>query len=189
MSAALILTIAFALALDAFAVSIACGVSLPVVDARRTFRLSWHFGFFQGGMTILGWAAALSVRHLIEGIDHWLAFAFLAFIGVRMIIGAIKPKEEEAKTCDPTKGGTMVMLSVATSLDAMAVGISFSMLKISVWLPALVIGIVAAAMTAIGLHFGKLAGSNSRLGRWAESLGGLVLIGIGLNILHDHGMF
>ena len=185
-----VLTIAFALALDAFAVSVAAGVSLCDVGLRRTLRLSWHFGFFQAGMTILGWAAALSVRQWIESLDHWLAFGFLAFIGLRMIVGAVKPKEEEeGNFCDPTKGGTMVMLSVATSLDAMAVGISFSMLKISVWFPSLVIGIVAAVMTVIGLHLGRLAGSASRLGRWAEGMGGLVLIAIGLNILREHGVF
>ncbi len=184
-----ILTIALALALDAFAVSVAAGVCLPEVGARRTLRLAWHFGFFQAGMTILGWAAALTVRQWIESLDHWLAFGFLAFIGVRMIVGAVKEAEDDAPFCDPTKGPTMVILSVATSLDALAVGISFSMLKISVWFPALAIGVVAAVMTAMGLHFGRIAGSASRLGRWAEGFGGLVLVAIGIKILHEHGVF
>ncbi|MDH5298904.1 MAG: manganese efflux pump MntP family protein, partial [Desulfobulbaceae bacterium] len=90
---------------------------------------------------------------------------------------------------DPTRGRTLILLSVATSIDALAVGISFALLGISVWLPALIIGIVASMLTVAGLYLGCFAGSASRLGVKAEIAGGLVLIGIGINILHEHGIF
>jgi putative Mn2+ efflux pump MntP len=184
-----IFLIALALAVDAFAVALAAGVSLCQVDFRQTFRLSFHFGFFQAMMNIIGWSAGLTVRNFLEGIDHWLAFGLLAMVAVKMIKDSIVGREEEAKKVDPTKGYTMVMLSVATSIDSLAVGLSFSVLNISVWLPALIIGIVATLLTILGLRLGCLLGSESKIGARAEIVGGLVLLGIGFNILHQHGVF
>ncbi|MFW8600101.1 manganese efflux pump MntP family protein [Desulfobacterota bacterium M19] len=188
MSLSTIFLIAAALAVDAFAVALATGIALPRVGWRHTFRLTWHFGLFQAGMNIIGWALGLSVRHLIERVDHWLAFALLAFVGGRMIIEALKT-EEEADRGDPTRGRTMIILAVATSIDALAVGLSFAVLKVSIWFPALVIGIVAALFTALGIHLGHFVGHSSRLGPRVEIAGGLILIIIGLNILHSHGVF
>lgn len=183
-----IFLIALALAVDAFAVALASGVILERVSPRHTFRLSFHFGLFQSLMNIIGWAAGLTIRSYIESVDHWLAFGLLALVAVRMIVEAGK-KAEERKTIDPTRGLSLVMLSVATSIDSLAVGLSFAMLQISVWLPALVIGIVALALTAAGLHIGRRMGAASRLGTRAEIIGGLVLLGLGINILHQHGVF
>ena len=180
--------IAIALAVDAFAVAVGAGVSLCQVNFRQTFRLAWHFGFFQAGMNVLGWAGGLTVRSLIENIDHWVAFCLLCFIGIRMIREALDDDDSKEST-DPTRGKTLVLLSVATSIDSLAVGLSFSVLHISIWMPALVIGIVATALTAVGLHIGCIVGAASRLGKRAEIAGGIVLIAIGLNILHDHGVF
>jgi len=184
-----ILLIALALAVDAFAVALATGVSLCQVSSRQTFRLAFHFGLFQAMMNIIGWAAGLTVRNLLESIDHWLAFTLLALVAVKMIKDSVAGREEEAQKVDPTRGYTLVMLSVATSIDSLAVGLSFSVLNISIWLPATIIGIVATLLTMIGLRLGCLLGAASRIGAKAEMAGGLVLLGIGFNILHQHGVF
>jgi putative Mn2+ efflux pump MntP len=184
-----ILAISLALALDAFAVAFAGGVSLPVVGARRTARLAWHFGFFQTAMTAIGWAAGFSFRDFIEHFDHWAAFVLLAFVGGRMLLGALGEPEARDATKDPTKGGMLVMLSVATSLDALAVGLSLSMLKVPIWKPAVIVGIVALALTAAGMQIGRIIGGKTNLGKWAEVMGGVVLLAIGVKILHEHGVF
>lgn len=183
-----ILIIALALAVDAFAVALAAGVSLPEITYRHTFRLSWHFGLFQAMMNILGWLAGLSFRSLIESVDHWIAFFLLAFVGLRMIVEAAREEKREGKS-DPTRGKTLVILAVATSIDSLAVGLSFSILKISVWLPALVIGITALLFTAGGLHLGRAVKNTIRLGASVEIFGGLVLLAMGVKILFDHGVF
>jgi putative Mn2+ efflux pump MntP len=184
-----ILLIALALAVDAFAVALAAGVSLCQVSGRQTFRLAFHFGLFQAMMNIIGWAAGLTVRTFLEGIDHWLAFGLLALVAAKMIKDSIVGREEEAQKIDPTRGYTLVMLSVATSIDSLAVGLSFSVLNVSIWLPAAIIGIIATLLTLIGLKLGCLLGAASRIGARAEIIGGLVLLGIGFNILHQHGVF
>ena len=175
--------------MDAFAVAIASGISLKRVSARQTFRLAWHFGVFQALMPIIGWAVGSTVYQFIEKIDHWIAFLLLAIIGLRMIIGAIKSDGEKSRRNDPTRGGTMVMLAIATSIDALAVGLSLSMLQVSIWQPALIIGIVALIFTAIGIHIGQIVGTNFRLDKYAEIIGGIVLIGIGVRILVEHEVF
>ena len=184
-----ILAIAVALAMDAFAVSIATGVNLKNVDSRQMFRLSWHFGLFQALMPIIGWSAGLSIRHYIEHYAHWIAFGLLTFVGVHMIKEAFQDGKAEKPIKDYTKGMTLVMLSVATSIDALAVGFGLSMLKISIWIPALIIGIVAGAFTLIGMRIGERISAAERLSLYAESIGGIVLIFIGLNILYEHGVF
>ena len=175
--------------MDAFAVAIATGVTLKTVNSRQTFRLAWHFGLFQSFMPVIGWTIGSTVYQLVEKVDHWVAFSLLVFIGIKMILGALKSEDEKINTNDPTKGGTMVMLSVATSLDALAVGLSISLLKISIWKPALIIGVIALTFTAIGIQLGRIVGANFKLDKYAEIIGGLVLIGIGLRILFEHGVF
>lgn len=184
-----IILIALALAVDAFAVALASGVSLCQVSGRQTFRLAFHFGLFQAMMNVIGWGGGFTVRTLLESIDHWLAFGLLAMVAVKMIKDSITGREEEAQKVDPTKGYTLVMLSVATSIDSLAVGLSFSVLNVSIWLPAAIIGVVATLLTVIGLKLGCLLGAASRIGARAEMAGGLVLLGIGFNILHQHGVF
>ena len=179
--------IAVALAMDAFAVAIVTGLSLKDVSLRQTFRLSWHFGLFQALMPIIGWSAGISIRIYIEKYDHWIAFGLLAFVGINMIREAFRHDEDEEQKKDPTKGMMLVMLSVATSIDALAVGLSLSMINISIWTPALIIGIVAGMFTIIGLQIGKKIGSAVRLSLYAGTIGGIILFAIGLNILHEHG--
>jgi manganese efflux pump family protein len=177
------LLIAVALAMDAFAVSIAAGVTLKSVSPRQTFRLAWHFGLFQALMPIIGWSAGLTLRSYITPYDHWVAFAMLAFVAQGMLRSAFKGENAESDAKDPTKGMTMVMLSVATSIDALAVGVSLSMINISIWTPALIIGLVAGTFTTAGMHLGKMVGRVAQLSRWAEITGGVVLLAIGVNLL------
>jgi len=184
-----LLALAVALAMDAFTVAVASGVLLRDVDRRQTFRLAFHFGLFQALMPILGWTAGLTVQDLIERWDHWLAFGLLAVIGGRMVWEAIKGDDEALKGTEPTRGMTMVMLSVATSIDALAVGLSLALLRVSVWVPAAVIGLVCLVITAIGLHLGAFVGRRFRVARYSGAVGGIVLIGIGVRVLHEHGVF
>jgi putative Mn2+ efflux pump MntP len=179
--------IAVALAMDAFAVSIATGVSLKDVSFRQTFRMSWHFGLFQAMMPVIGWSAGLSIRVYIERYDHWVAFILLALVGINMIREAFQEDKKEEQKKDPTKGVTLVVLSIATSIDALAVGLSISILNVSIWTPALIIGIVAGIFSIVGLQIGKRIGSATRLSRYADAIGGIVLLAIGVNILHEHG--
>lgn len=187
-----IMGIAVALAMDAFAVAIATGVSLKQVSLRQTFRLSWHFCLFQAMMPIIGWGVGASMHGYVEAYAHWLAFVLLALVGSNMLKEAILTEEDEENEKprrDSTKGMTLVMLSVATSIDALAVGLSMSMLRVSIVAPAIVIGIVAGLFTIVGLHLGKRVAQLTWLSIWAEIVGGLVLWLIGLNILREKGVF
>ncbi len=183
------IAIAVALAMDAFAVAIAAGMALGKISYRQNFRLAWHFGLFQAMMPVLGWAAGLSIRDIIAHYDHWVAFGLLLFVAQGMLREALKKEDTQRNSKDPTKGLTMVMLSVAVSLDALAVGLSLSMINVSIWAPALIIGLVAIAFTTLGLHLGKRLARATRIRRWADSLGASVLLIIGLNILREHGVF
>ncbi|MEG2140383.1 MAG: manganese efflux pump MntP family protein [Bilophila sp.] len=182
--------LAVALAMDAFAVAVCTGCTLQRVTLGHFVRLSLAFGFFQFLMPIVGWYLGLSVRGLIEAWDHWIAFALLAWIGGNMIRSALTPQSScKTATDDPTRGRKLIILAVATSIDALAVGLSFSMLHLTIWGPALLIGVVCASITAGGLLAGKLLAKADLFGRWAELLGGCVLLAIGLKILYEHGMF
>lgn len=184
MSTYTLVGIALGLAMDAFAVSIGAGVTLQTVSARQSFRLAWHFGLFQAIMPIIGWLAGLSIAVWIAPVDHWIAFGLLAAIGGKMIYEALRDADEERDACDPTKGWSLVLLSIATSIDALAVGLSLALLNVSIWYPAVVIGLVAGALTTVGLQLGKRFGA--LLGRRMEVIGGLILIGIGVKILVEH---
>jgi len=175
--------LAVGLAMDAFAVAIASGIALATVTPRHVFRLGFHFGLFQFMMPIVGWLAGSQLRAYIADYDHWLAFALLGYVGGKMLWEAFCDKTATSSS-DPTRGLNLVTLSVATSIDALAVGISMAMIGVSIWLPSIVIGLVAAALTAVGTGFGSQIGP--RFGRWAEVAGGCVLILIGLRILLSH---
>ena len=181
-----IIAVAVALSMDAFAVSVATGATLKQVSARQTFRLSWHFGLFQAMMPVIGWSAGLSVRSFIESYDHWVAFGLLAVVGIHMIREALRSRVPDETEKDPTKGITLIMLSFATSIDAMAIGFGLSMLKLNIWIYAIIIGIVAGLATMVGIHLGEKLGSVSLLSRCTGVVGGIILIAIGVNILHEH---
>jgi putative Mn2+ efflux pump MntP len=170
--------------MDAFAVAIACSVSLRSVTHRQSFRLSFHFGLFQAVMPIIGWFAGRTVVDALAGYDHWIAFALLAFIGLKAIHGGLVEDDAAKASVDPTRGWSLLMLSVATSLDALAVGVSLSFLRVSIWNAAVVIGLVAAAATLLGMKIGSRLGMH--FGKIMEIAGGLVLVLIGVRIVLSH---
>jgi len=178
-----LLGIAVALALDAFAVALGAGMVLESLTGRHLFRLGWHFGLFQALMPILGWLAGTTLQSTLAAYDHWLAFGLLTLVGGKMIREALQHEDERDRK-DPTKGMTMVMLSIATSLDALAVGFTLAMLRVSIWYPALIIGITAGLLTLVGMLLGRRIGD--RWGAPVEICGGVVLILIGVKILWEH---
>ena len=174
--------IALALSIDAFAVSMAAAAAGRVHDIRTVFRLSFHFGLFQFLMPIIGWAAGATLEPLIASFDHWIAFLLLMVVGVRMLIPTDGSKALHLD--DPSRGLMLITLATATSIDALAVGLSLAMLRVNVWLPSIIIGIVAAAMSLVGIYLGSRL--QLRLGRKAEILGGIILIFIALRTVAEH---
>ena len=174
--------IALSMAMDAFAVSLGSGVKIGP-GPRPLFRIAFHFGLFQSVMPVIGWLFGNTIEPLVKGFDHWVAFGLLAFVGIRMIRSGLGKGEEETLK-DPSRGLTMVMLSIAVSIDALAVGLSLAFLGVSIWTPALIIGLVTGALSLIGLRMGN--GVGKRFGKPVEVLGGLVLIGIGVRIVVSH---
>ena len=181
-----LLLIAVGLAMDAFAVATATGIQLPRVTFRHNFRLAWHFGLFQGMNTILGWTGGLAVRSLIDGVDHWIAFLLLLVIGGKMIYESFKIKSA-GENPDPSNIIVLLILSVATSIDALAIGITLSIITSSIAIAVTIIGLITFVLSYIGVLIGK------RFGHFfenkIEAVGGLVLIGIGVKILCEHLIF
>ena len=178
-----IILIAIGLAMDATAVSLVAAASGYAGNRRAVFRLSFHFGFFQFLMPILGWLAGKSVVDYVASVDHWIAFGLLLFVGIRMIRSGISPMEENLRR-DPSRGTTLIMLSIATSIDALAVGLSLAMLEISIWYPSVIIGVVTVMLSLAGIRLGLRVGMV--FGHRMEILGGAILIAIGLRILLSH---
>ena len=172
--------IAVGLAMDAFAVSISAGMTVAPVTLRHVFRLAFHFGLFQFLMPILGWAAGHQIAGYLHTYDHWIAFALLSYVGGKMIWEGWHADRTESRA-DPTRGMTLVTLCIATSIDALAVGLSMALVGVSVWLPAVVIGIVTGALTTVGITLGSRVGK--ACGHWAEIGGGCVLLLIGVRVL------
>lgn len=179
-----LLGIALALAMDAFAVALGAGLILPQLTGRHLFRFGFHFGLFQAMMPIIGWLAGVTVRQYIESFDHWLAFGLLSLVGGKMLWEAYNGNEDSSREGDPTRGLSLVMLSIATSIDALAIGLSLAVLGIAIWTPALVIGLVAGLLTLCGMLLGRRIGK--AWGPRVEVFGGLVLIAIGMKILFEH---
>jgi manganese efflux pump family protein len=184
------ITVAVALAMDAFAVSIGSGAAIHKMRLRHALRVGLFFGFFQAVMPVLGWSLGQLAAEYIERYDHWLAFGLLSFIGLKMIIEArdsiTECQDEEVR--DPLNFYILVVLSVATSIDAAVVGITLSFLQISIILPILIIGVVTFAFSFSGMYIGMFIcdrGSDA-FSKWVERAGGVVLIGIGFKILIEH---
>jgi manganese efflux pump family protein len=178
-----LLAVALGLAMDSFAVSLGAGTHAKVRGFRATFRLWFHFGLFQALMTIAGWFMGASLEKTIAGWDRWVAFGLLALVGLKMMKEGLRPGDGAGSEDreDPSRGLRMLSLSVATSLDALAVGISLGVLAVKIWYPGLVIGLVTALLSLVGLRLGQSLGE--RFGRGTEVAGGLILILIALKIL------
>lgn len=185
MSLITVFFIAVGLGIDAFSVAIGIGATHDKKSWSPVLRLAAAFGLFQFAMPIIGWLAGLTIVEVIASFDHWIAFALLALVGGKMIREGFEKASDEEKD-DPTRGWPLLMLSIATSIDALAVGFSFSLLKMDILVPALMIGAVCFVMTITGMIFGKALAK--LFGRKVEIFGGIVLIVIGIKILFDHLM-
>lgn len=175
-----IIVVAVGLAMDAAAVSLAAAASGFARDGRAIFRLAFHFGLFQFMMPVLGWVLGVGFVAYFKAVDHWIAFGLLAFVGGRMVISGLDQSETPIQK-DPSRGMTMVMLSLATSIDALAVGLSLAMLDINIWYPSVMIGIITSAMSLGAIALGRRLGT--LFGKRMEILGGVILIFIGTRIL------
>lgn len=181
--------IAIGLAMDCFAMSIASGILLKRVEWRSILLMSFCFGLFQALMPLGGWFGANAFSHLIEKIDHWIAFGILAYLGISMIRESLK-EETCREVFNPRKLKVICTLAIATSIDALAVGISFACLGYKtlgeMLSPIAVIGWVSFVLSVIGLLFGIYCGNGLARKIKAELLGGLILITIGCKILMEH---
>ena len=178
------LLIAVSLALDAFAVSVSCGLTVKGNGLKNALLMGCYFGAFQFIMPLIGWLLGSSVAGYISAISPWVSFALLGFIGGRMIYGALKHSEEEEPAMDRLTHGRLVVLAIATSIDALAVGVSFAFMDVDIILSCAIIGIVAFVLSVIGGTIGKKLGD--RFQKQAEILGGIVLVAIGLKILLEN---
>ncbi len=176
-----IIFIAVGLAMDAFAVSIACGTTITRQRRKTALLLAASFGAFQMLMPILGWLAGDQFQGLIAGVDHWIAFGLLTFIGSKMIYDSTK-KECADETA--LRFRTLLTLSVATSIDALMVGLSFAFLQTSIVTPVIAIGAVTFSLSCVGFFFGTAI--FRFFGNKTKAIGGLILIAIGLQILLEH---
>lgn len=184
MSFLTLLVIAVGVSADAFAVAIAKGLHMRRLTARDAGGLVVGFGLFQALMPLVGWLLGRSFRDYITEVDHWVAFGLLAVIGVKMIHEAVSARDDDETDFDGIGLRELLVLSVATSIDALAVGISFAFFDVSILPAVLLIGAITAVVTLIGVVIGRHAGG--RFGRPAEIAGGVILIAIGTRILLEH---
>ncbi len=183
-----IFVIAVGLAMDAFAVSISAGVTIKHPTIRDMFKFGLFFGLFQFIMPVLGFFGSRTFSVYIEAVDHWVAFGVLVIIGGKMLYETFQKDD----ACSPCTGSSqslfplkkMTLLAIATSIDAMAVGISFAVTDTNIWLAALIIGLIAFVISYSGIYIGKKLGCVFQKG--AEQLGGVILIAIGVKILAEH---
>jgi len=184
MNSITIIVIAIGLAMDAFAVSVATGATFKKPGSNHAFKMAFAFGGFQAIMPIVGWLAGLTLREFIRDYDHWAAFILLAFIGGKMIYESFKIKHAQQQA-DTLSAAIILVLALATSIDALAVGITFSFLLAgSLAIAVIIIGLITFAFSYAGFYIGKSFGHFFETG--IEAVGGLILIGIGVKILLEH---
>ena len=176
------IVVAVSLAMDAFAVSVSLGLRMNEATWFQKARVSTHFGGFQCAMPILGWLAGRTFHHWIAACDHWVAFGLLSAIGLKMLWEGLTARGSEiGRRRGLPSAGELVLLSFAISIDALAVGVGVAMLKVAVWLLAVVAGVVTVLLSSVGLKLGKKA--RQHLGPASEVLGGGILFAIGIKIL------
>jgi manganese efflux pump family protein len=178
-----VIAIAVGLAMDTFAVSIVTGAAYKQLHIRHTLRMAGFFGGFQAFMPLVGYLAGLTARQYVSNYDHWFAFGILAAVGLKMIYESFKIKEEK-KTPNPANLAVVFALAVATSIDALAVGITLSLITHAIALAVIIIGVVTFGLSFAGVYIGKKFGHFFESG--IEAIGGLVLIGLGIKIVLQH---
>ena len=174
--------LAFGLATDAFAVSISSSITLKKIKWKHALKIGLFFGVFQAGMPLIGWLAGIGFRELIQGIDHWLAFVLLALIGGKMIWESFKDCQTTGN--NPLKLHILLSLSVATSIDALAAGVSFGLLKLNIVMVITIIGAITFTLSTIGARIGCRLGCHFK--ERVELIGGIILVGIGIKIMIEH---
>ena len=179
-----IVLIGIGLSMDAFAVATCKGLGMRKINWKKTILIGVYFGGFQALMPLIGYSLGISFASLVSAWDHWIAFVLLGLIGGNMIREALGKQQEDAEMAADFRFRTMLALAIATSIDALACGVTFAFMGWNIWICILVIGLTTAAFSIIGLHLGRLVGSRFRQG--ASILGGVVLILIGLKILIEH---
>lgn len=177
-----IILLGVSLAMDATAVSICKGLSMKKLDKKKTITIALYFGTFQAIMPIIGYLLGISFKEVVESIDHWIAFFLLTVIGINMIRESLSKESESLNDLIDFK--TMTPLAIATSIDALAIGITFAFLRVNIIGAVTIIGIITIFLSMIGVFIGNEFGN--KYGKIAETLGGIVLIGIGLKILLEH---
>ena len=183
MDFATIIGIAVGLAMDAFAVSVTSGLVIKRLRLAHALRIGLAFGGFQAVMPVMGWGVGCRLKHLISAVDHWIAFGLLGLIGCRMIYEALR-KGDDDRRIDPLNPSVLLMLSITTSIDALAVGMGFAFLEVAIVTPVLVIGIVTFVLSFVGVYVGDRFGHFFE--KKVEIVGGMILIGIGTKILIEH---
>lgn len=188
MNLAELLILAVGLAMDAFAVAVCKGLSIRKISIKHPVVVGLYFGIFQAAMPLIGYFLGKQFSDKISAIDHWVAFILLGIIGVNMIRGSIKEEEEEDCGCGETDNSLnvkgMLVLAVATSIDALAVGITFAFLKVNIFMATSFIGIVTFLISAAGVVIGNVFGG--KLKSKAEMAGGIILVCLGTKILLEH---
>ncbi|HPD95461.1 MAG TPA: manganese efflux pump MntP family protein [Tenuifilaceae bacterium] len=174
--------IALGLSFDTFAVSVSSGIARNKIVFGEAIQIASVLAFFQALMPLIGWLGGISIKNYIEPIDHWVALALLSLIGIKMIIESFK--EVENRKFDPLKPKVMLSMAIATSIDALAVGISFAITQVNILLAFVTIGFVTFIVSMLGMLFGKKIGG--KLGQRMEILGGIILIAIGVKIVLEH---
>jgi len=181
-----IILLAVGLAMDAFSVSITRGLTLIKGNIKQAFIIALFFGSFQAFMPVFGWISGIKLAEFIQSVDHLVAFILLSLIGIKMIYESLKKREDE-DICALFSLKELLILSIATSIDAFAVGVTFAFLNVSIIEPILIIGFVTFILSFLGFYVGKKVGHMFE--NKIEILGGLILIGIGLKILLEHLFF
>jgi putative Mn2+ efflux pump MntP len=186
--------IGFSLSMDAFAISVSSGIAIPGLRLFYAVRSSFFFGFFQFFMPVTGWFLGSAFASYIDSFDHWVVFGLLSLIGGKMVVESLRPGKktgkdgvsggENGKSADIRSLGPLLAVSVATSIDALAVGVSFSLLNQGIWRNAFIIGVVTFLCCMSGFEFGRRVGRFFE--KWASLAGGLMLIGVGVKILLEH---
>ena len=179
-----IILLAIGVSMDAFAVSIAKGLATQQLRPKHYASVALWFGGFQALMPVLGYFLGANFASIVEHYDHWIAFALLALIGGKMIYDTLAGGDEEDATGADFRFKTMLVLAIATSIDALAIGVSLAFLKVNIWSAIAFIGVTTALFSAFGLHLGNIFGNRYKHG--AELLGGIVLVLIGAKILVEH---
>jgi len=178
-----IILIAIGLAMDSFAVSITAGLILKEFSPKHFIRIAFYMGFFQALMPVIGWMIGTSFKHYIISFDHWVAFFLLLGLGGKMIYDDLKCEEDHC-CFDPHKRVVIMGLALATSIDALVVGVNFAFLDMPITMPIYIIGITSFVLSLIGVFIGCCMGTKMNLK--FTLIGGVILIGLGSNILYDH---